>query len=277
MIPTTEATFVTIVAGVVTASSFQLLNATGAIVAELTFNPGNAGLSLWHLDTVTPSLRSELVWSTLQAGDESVELKGPTSPFGGSPNVHLERRAATGSSVSIDAASRARILVSDTATGGHIDINPDQDGALTGRLSLGGRDGYLPLGDAHSVATGNWNPVNGVFQFVPGVSINLTLVAGDQVACAWVMDSFCGAGSAADHIVCVRVQDPIPIVTIPPQQAIHRSAAAGHRGSFAQRALFTCVNPGVHNFSLIQQMIGAGNFLGFATNTALSTAHLGIR
>ena len=75
--------FAVIVAGVVTASTFQLLNSAGVVVAELGTSSiagvGAAALTMNHTDALTTN--SALAWTTsppATPGIESVALQGPT-------------------------------------------------------------------------------------------------------------------------------------------------------------------------------------------------------
>lgn len=119
--------FAVIVAGVVTASTFQLLNSAGVVVAELGTSSiagvGAAALTMNHTDALTTN--SALAWTTsppATPGIESVALQGPTrvaagvggARTGGSVAMYL---GAADQSLELSPGSAYGGLVGETAAG----------------------------------------------------------------------------------------------------------------------------------------------------------------
>lgn len=142
--------FAVIVAGVVSANTFELIGITGAVAASFGANIGDNALTFYHYDIATPGLTSSLRWTQGQNGFEDVALTGPRSQSGVNidPQVKLENftTGGAGSAATIGVGSRASLVLAESTTipagnanlsvaGGDITIN---DGTGESIQLLGG-------------------------------------------------------------------------------------------------------------------------------------------
>lgn len=192
--------FATIVAGVVSANTFQLLNASGGVIAELgtsvAVGSNYNALRLIHLDTTPNMVDSELAWSRVPpttVGSPVLALIGPkviaspaTAPF-----VQLqqtvgsnESRTTVSGGTSSTGATPARLrLISAgvTATtrleGDAIDLAP----TAAGRLQIGARTGFLPLSSSYDLRHTPAQFVTTTRTVLGGLSQPIDVRAGDAL------------------------------------------------------------------------------------------------
>lgn len=192
--------FATIVAGVVSANTFQLLNSSGGIIAELgtsiAVGSNYNALRLIHLDSTVGMVDSELAWSRVPpaaVGSPVLLLIGPkaiTAPAT-APFVQLQQtvgsndsRTTISSGTSSTGATPARISLSSVAAtattrleGDAINVAP----TTTGRLQMGGRTGFLPLSTSYDLRHTPAQFVTTTRTVLGGCSQAIDVVAGDAL------------------------------------------------------------------------------------------------
>ena len=199
--------FAVIVAGVVSANTFQLLNAAGAVVAELGsttigVSPA-AALFMRHLDATV--VDSSLAWTqSAFAGFQSVQITGPKTIAGTTtPLIRLSSVGASSNALMQTAGPLAVIAQVDSSTGFSLTDQNRNNGVLSnypgwnnyGAVSDNGTDVYYHrLSSSHSrIGHGDFSGGGGSFVEKAYVGVNgvTAAVIGENEA---IMRSNLGTG-----------------------------------------------------------------------------------
>lgn len=199
--------FAVIVAGVVSANTFQLLNAAGAVVAELGsttigVSPA-AALFMRHLDATV--VDSSLAWTqSAFAGFQSVQITGPKTIAGTTtPLIRLSSVGASSNALMQTAGPLAVTAQVDSSTGFSLTDQNRNNGVLSnypgwnnyGAVSDNGTDVYYHrLSSSHSrIGHGDFSGGGGSFVEKAYVGVNgvTAAVIGENEA---IMRSNLGTG-----------------------------------------------------------------------------------
>lgn len=291
----------------VSASTFELVDAGGNIVANLTSTPSivanGAALEMNHLDPTMTA--SELAWSTsnpagTSPGSQRVWLTGPTAAAPGPPTVtppgiRLDRTSAFNvQSILLDAGIPAALPASPTtslsivrgsAVGSSSMIGQAETTQLTGSTLLQLNGGTVALGTGAAGVALNGRPVRLLVavQTARTAGQNLAAAAADLVGAGFTLNGLIAGDIAVINVVAGFAFNPAPAVgdlgiVYPRVNATllnGTSALASYVGTPTQRTegcedyLFTVPASGNYTFQLQGFRTGAGGVIAVDGNTQL--------
>jgi len=290
--------FATIVAGVVSANTFQLLNSSGGVIAELgtsvAIGSDYNALRLIHLDTTPGMVDSELAWSRVPPasnGSPVTVLVGPkVITTGTAPFVQLQQTLGTGVSRGVfnggsAGAGAAQVSASADSGGSTLDLSANEVNLAPaipgGRVQINGRDTMQCLSIQTSTCTANTAyPTNPAFAFFTGILVAVTMSVGDMFEAHLSVDCNAAVAAAAIGSAQITILDPNGVFQNPPNTAsLACNPAQGIRANVSQFYTFTATVAGIHQIQAGGTAFGAapGVFTAILTHTRVLVRHYGLR